>query len=94
MSSVFAPQKADLLFVWYCTVAKKELLARLFDALGYDIKVLDRVIYAGVPLKGLARGQWRYLTKAEVQHLQNMVRETKSPRAKVAKRSVPAIKKS
>ena len=90
----FCSPKSRLAFRVVLHSGKKRIIRRMFDALGLDIKILDRVIYAGLPLKGLARGQWRYLTNAEVQHLQNMVRETKSPRAKVAKRSVPAIKKS
>ena len=64
---------------------KKRVIRRLFQALGYNVKLLDRVIYAGIPLKGLAKGQWRYLSKTEVQHLQNIVRATKSSRAKSTK---------
>ena len=73
---------------------KKRVIRRLFEALGYNVKILERVVYAGMPLKGLAKGQWRYLTKAEVQHLQNMVKITKAARTKVAKRFAPVVKKT
>lgn len=52
---------------------KKRIIRRLFFAIGYTVEVLERVMYADIPLKGLAKGQWRYLTKTEVQHLQNAV---------------------
>lgn len=72
---------------------KKRVIRRLFEALGYDVKVLDRVVYAGLPLKGLARGQWRYLTKAEVQHLQNMVKSSKNVPTKKNQTSARVVKK-
>jgi 23S rRNA pseudouridine2605 synthase len=46
---------------------------RLFDALGYDVKYLDRVSFAGLGYSGLQRGEWRYLTNAEVRYLQELV---------------------
>lgn len=61
---------------------KKRIIRRLFEALGYTVKILERVVYAGIPLKGLAKGQWRYLTKTEVQHLQDAVQAKKSLGAK------------
>ena len=46
---------------------------RLFEALGYDVKYLDRVSFAGLTCSGLQRGEWRYLTNAEVRYLQELV---------------------
>ena len=34
--------------------------------LGYEVSKLDRVYYAGLTKKNLARGQWRFLTEEEV----------------------------
>lgn len=48
---------------------KYRIVRRLFEALGYDVKKLDRVMYAGLSLDGVKRGEWRYLTKAEVKTL-------------------------
>ena len=38
---------------------------RMFEALGYEVKRLDRVQYAGLTADGLRRGGWRYLSKPE-----------------------------
>ncbi len=45
---------------------------RLFEALGYDVKYLDRISFAGLTCTGLQRGEWRYLTNAEVRYLQGL----------------------
>ncbi len=42
------------------------VIRRIFESLGYRIKRLDRVIYAGLTKKDLPRGKWRFLTKKEV----------------------------
>jgi 23S rRNA pseudouridine2605 synthase len=51
---------------------------RLFDALGYDVKYLDRVSFAGLGYSGLQRGEWRYLTNAEVRYIQELVSRRES----------------
>ena len=51
---------------------------RLFDALGYDVKYLDRVSFAGLGYSGLQRGEWRYLTNAEARYLQELVSRRES----------------
>ncbi len=48
---------------------KNRILRRLFEALGYKVKKLDRVMYAGLSKKDLPRGKWRYLTEKELQFL-------------------------
>ncbi len=53
---------------------KNRILRRLFEALGYKVKKLDRVVYAGLTKKDLPRGKWRYLTDKEVSFLK--MRET------------------
>jgi 23S rRNA pseudouridine2605 synthase len=49
---------------------KKRIIRRIFDSLGYKVKALDRIAYAGLPLKGLARGQWRHVSQTELLRLQ------------------------
>lgn len=39
---------------------------RMFEALGYEIKKLDRIAYGHITTQGLKRGEWRYLTKKEI----------------------------
>jgi 23S rRNA pseudouridine2605 synthase len=38
----------------------------MFEKLGYKVKKLDRVYFAGLTKKGLQRGKWRFLTEKEV----------------------------
>ncbi|MFI5250923.1 MAG: pseudouridine synthase [Bacteroidota bacterium] len=42
---------------------------RMFEALGYMVEKLERVSYGGLTTDGLKRGEWRYLTKGEVNTL-------------------------
>ena len=48
---------------------KNRIVRRIFESLGYKVVKLDRVYFAGLTKKGLRRGEWRYLTEAEVNHL-------------------------
>lgn len=42
---------------------------RMFEALDYELKGLERILFAGLSTEGLSRGKWRYLKDSEVQHL-------------------------
>ena len=48
---------------------KNRIVRRIFESLGYKVVKLDRVFFAGLTKKGLRRGDWRYLTEAEVNYL-------------------------
>lgn len=48
---------------------RNRIVRRIFEHLGYDVKKLDRVIFAGLTKKDLPRGHWRHLTKQEVINL-------------------------
>ena len=45
---------------------KNRIVRRIFESLGYSVKALDRVYFAGLTKKGLNKGEWRYLTEGEV----------------------------
>lgn len=45
---------------------KNRIVRRIFEALGYKVIKLDRVVFAGLTKKGLKRGDWRFLTEQEV----------------------------
>jgi 23S rRNA pseudouridine2605 synthase len=45
---------------------------RIFEALGYDLKKLERIAFAGLTTEGVARGKWRFLTQREVSHLKEL----------------------
>ena len=44
---------------------KNRIVRRIFESLGYEVKALDRVYFAGLTKKGLRRGEWRYLSEGE-----------------------------
>lgn len=45
---------------------RNRVVRRMFEHLGYKVKKLDRVYYAGLTKKNLPRGKWRYLSDKEV----------------------------
>lgn len=44
---------------------KNRIVRRIFESLGYNVKDLDRVYFAGLTKKGLKKGEWRYLSTGE-----------------------------
>ena len=50
---------------------RNRIVRRIFEFLGYEVKKLDRVYYAGLTKKNLKRGAWRFLTNEEVQRLKS-----------------------
>ncbi|WP_438969236.1 pseudouridine synthase [Nonlabens sp.] len=51
---------------------KDNIVQRLFEVVGYEIKVLDRVVLGGLTKKDLPRGHYRKLTEQEVINLKMM----------------------
>ncbi len=51
---------------------KKRIIRRLLKAIGYTVVALKRVSYAGLTLKGLKEGVWRFLTPDEVSMLMHV----------------------
>lgn len=48
---------------------RNRIVRRIFEHLGYDVKGLDRVVFAGLTKKNVERGKWRFLTEKEVRDL-------------------------
>lgn len=48
---------------------EREVVRQMIEQLGYTIKRLDRVFFAGLSKKNVPRGKWRFLSKKEVQFL-------------------------
>lgn len=48
---------------------RNRIVRRIFEHLGYDVKNLDRVIFAGLTKKNVDRGKWRFLSEKEVRDL-------------------------
>ena len=48
---------------------RNRIVRRIFEHLGYDVKQLDRVMFAGLTKKNVERGKWRFLNEKEVREL-------------------------
>ena len=45
---------------------KNRVVRRIFESLGYGVKALDRVYFAGLTKQGLKKGEWRFLKTGEI----------------------------
>jgi 23S rRNA pseudouridine2605 synthase len=50
---------------------RNRIVRRIFEALQYDVRNLDRVVFAGLTKKNVTRGKWRFLTEREVRDLKH-----------------------
>lgn len=48
---------------------RNRIVRRIFEHLGYDVRGLDRVMYAGLTKKNVQRGKWRLLNEKEIRIL-------------------------
>jgi 23S rRNA pseudouridine2605 synthase len=48
---------------------RNRVVRRIFEHLGYDVKGLDRVMYATLTKKNVERGKWRFLSEKEIRIL-------------------------
>ncbi|MFN2457794.1 MAG: pseudouridine synthase [Chitinophagaceae bacterium] len=48
---------------------RNRIVRRIFEHFRYDVKNLDRVVFAGLTKKNILRGKWRFLTEKEVREL-------------------------
>ena len=53
---------------------RNRIVRRMFEALGHEVKQLERVRYAGITTAGVRRGKWRKLTDKEVSRLYRAVK--------------------
>ncbi len=51
---------------------KNRQIRRMFESLGYEIKKLDRIAYGHITTEGLKRGQWRHLTRKEIEYFKKL----------------------
>lgn len=66
---------------------RNRIVRRIFESLGYDVKNLDRVMFASLTKKNIERGKYRFLSEKEVRTLKYFDKKPKS----VAK---PSLKQS
>ncbi len=50
-------------------IGKNRIVRRMFEAMGYEVIALDRVMLAHLTKKNLPRGKWRFLSQREVDYL-------------------------
>lgn len=50
---------------------RNRIVRRIFESLGYDVKNLDRVMFAGLTKKNVERGKYRFLSEKEVRDLKH-----------------------
>lgn len=48
---------------------RNRIVRRIFEFLGYEVKALDRVMFANLTKKNVERGHWRFLSEKEVRQL-------------------------
>ncbi|MEO5682271.1 MAG: pseudouridine synthase [Chitinophagaceae bacterium] len=61
---------------------RNRIVRRIFEHLGYDVRNLDRVMYAGLTKKNVQRSKWRFLTEKEVRILRHFNPQTKKDKVK------------
>lgn len=59
---------------------RNRIVRRIFEHFGYEVKGLDRVMYAGLTKKNVERGKWRYLNEREIRVLKYMNQKKKLPK--------------
>ncbi|ROL56744.1 rRNA pseudouridine synthase [Bacteroidetes/Chlorobi group bacterium Naka2016] len=55
------------------TEGKNREIKRIFEHFGYEVKKLNRKMFANLTTSGLKRGEWRHLTKKEINMLRELV---------------------
>ncbi len=70
LSYIIGEEKSDIGIKIH--IGRNRIVRRIFESLGYEVKKLDRVIYAGLTKKKLPRGKWRHLTQTEIINLKHL----------------------
>ena len=76
--------KADRIRLILLQGLKRQIRLMLYK-LGYEVERLFRIRIGSVPIAGLARGEWRFLSQKEVASLRESKRPTRSAAAKKPK---------
>ena len=69
---------------------RNRIVRRIFEHLGYDVRGLDRVMYAGLTKKNVQRGKWRLLTEKEIRILKYLNSSIKGSSARAKEWAEPS----
>jgi 23S rRNA pseudouridine2605 synthase len=69
---------------------RNRIVRRIFEQLGYDVRGLDRVMYAGLTKKNVQRGHWRLLADKEVRILKYLNSSFKGSPGRAKDMAAPA----
>lgn len=58
---------------------RNRIVRRMFQHLGYQVKGLDRVLFAGLTKKNVNRGKWRFLNEKEIRLLKHFTIKKDKP---------------
>jgi 23S rRNA pseudouridine2605 synthase len=58
---------------------RNRIIRRLFEAMGYEVKKLDRVMFGMLTKRELPSGKWRHLNEKEVRILKGQMQAQKKP---------------
>jgi 23S rRNA pseudouridine2605 synthase len=64
---------------------RNRIVRRIFESLGYDVKQLDRVMFAGLTKKNIERGKWRFLNDREIRELKYFSKQDTKPAKKTGR---------
>ncbi|MGK0252289.1 MAG: 23S rRNA pseudouridine2605 synthase [Gammaproteobacteria bacterium] len=59
-------------------MGKNRIVRRIFEAVGYRVEKLDRVMFGNLTKKNLPRGKWRHLDEKEIINLKNITSNKKT----------------
>jgi len=68
---------------------KNRIVRRIFEHMGYEVKGLDRIVFAGLTKKDLPRSFWRHLDENEIGMLKNLTSKKKTFSYPVNKKTKP-----
>lgn len=71
-------------------MGRNRVVRRMFEALGYEVVKLDRVMFAGLTKKDLQRGHWRHLSEKEV----TLLKRVKAPPAGASEKPAGRLRRS
>jgi 23S rRNA pseudouridine2605 synthase len=60
---------------------RNRIVRRIFESLQYDVKGLDRVMFAGLTKKNVNRGKWRFLNDKEIRILKHFSKPEKNKKS-------------